>query len=98
MSTISALTIAVAITYIIIIIIIIICLIIMLRIIIFTINLPSTSAGRVSKVCRAKFASCRGMGVSMLLRPISLLTLSLLTLLDSNFLGESPLDLGIPPL
>ena len=35
------------------------------------------------------------------LRPISLLTLSLLTLLDSNFPGKSlgiPMGLGFPPL
>ena len=32
------------------------------------------------------------------IRPISLLTSSLLSLLDSNFPGRSPMDMRIPPL
>ena len=39
-----------------------------------------------------------GLTHSYLLRPIPLLRISLLRLLDSSFLGNPPMDMRIPPL
>ena len=48
--------------------------------------------------CAHVAAPCRALrSVSKCIRTISLLTLSLLTLLHSNFPGKFPMDMGIPP-